>query len=317
MIFDDIGSFPLPEGISKDWVEKNYQSKEYAEMVKRAFIMKQKAGVELPNYPQFRDMNEMFLEIIRDENKQEEPFVVKRDEAVIVELEVLKEMRVEAVRVCVTGPFELYYREFGSKIYDDVLEAFGKSVARFVEKACEWKAVKCVSLDEPSLGTNPELQPNVDQIQIAYEKIKASVDVQIHLHSPVFYREVLEVDTINVIGIEAARDEKAMDFVDAEEIESYEKFLRVGVARSDFDAMIAEYNAKTGENIWGDVEKMEKALDEIESVERIRGRLKKAVEKFGERLKYIGADCGLMSFYSQELAFKHLKKIKEAKEGLQ
>ena len=99
MIFDDIGSFPLPEGISKDWVEKNYQSKEYAEMVKRAFIMKQKAGVELPNYPQFRDMNEMFLEIIRDENKQEEPFVVKRDEAVIVELEVLKEMRVICKRM--------------------------------------------------------------------------------------------------------------------------------------------------------------------------------------------------------------------------
>ncbi len=316
MIFDDIGSFPLPEGISREWVEKNYESKEYREMVKRAFIMKQRAGVELPNYPQFRDMNEMFLSVIRDESKQESPFVVKKSEAKIVELEALKEMKVDAVRVCVTGPFELYYREFGSKIYDDVLEAIAKSVARFVENACEWEAVKCVSLDEPSLGTNPELQPTIDQILLAYERIPRSVDVQIHLHSPVFYREVLEVESISVIGIEAARDEKALEFVDKEDLESYDKYLRVGVARSDFDAIMAEYSSAKGKNVWGNEELMEKALSEIESVDRIRARIRKALDVFGDRVKFIGPDCGLMSFYSQELAFNHLKRIKEAKEGV-
>ncbi|RLE45728.1 MAG: 5-methyltetrahydropteroyltriglutamate--homocysteine methyltransferase, partial [Candidatus Methanomethylicota archaeon] len=54
MIFDDIGSFPLPVGINREWVNKNLKTKEYEEMVQRAFLMKSKY-VECPNYPQFRD----------------------------------------------------------------------------------------------------------------------------------------------------------------------------------------------------------------------------------------------------------------------
>ncbi len=42
MKVDDIGSFPLPEGITRDWIAQNLQSKEYEEMVQRAFLMKAK-----------------------------------------------------------------------------------------------------------------------------------------------------------------------------------------------------------------------------------------------------------------------------------
>ncbi|NOY10819.1 MAG: methionine synthase [Archaeoglobi archaeon] len=315
MIFDDIGSFPLPEGITREWVNANLNTKEYAEMVKRAFLMKVNAGVDVPTYPQFRDMNEMFLDLIKNPEYQEDVYVIRREYARIREVEAVLEMDVKAMRVCITGPFELYYKEFGPVIYDDALEKIGISISRFIENL-DSDVVKCVSLDEPSLGTNPELQPTKEQIQLAYEKIDFPGDVQIHLHSPLFYTEVLDVEQINVIGIESARDEKAMDFVDREDLESYDKYLRVGVGRSDIDGIIAEYNTKHGVNVWGDREGMMRAIDEVESPERIRSRIERAIKLFEDRLKYIGPDCGLFSFPSQEHAVRILENINRAREML-
>ncbi len=312
MIFDDIGSFPLPYGMSREWVERNFETREYAEMVRRAYLMKVNAGVELPNYPQFRDMNRMFLDPIKNQEFQDEPYLIKKRYATIPEVEALMDMNLDSLRVCITGPFELYYREFGAVIYDDVIDKIAKSVARFVENLDE-NVVKCVSLDEPSLGTNPELQPSREQMELAYSRISFSGDVQIHLHSPLFYTEVLEIEPINVIGIESARDERAMDFVDVEDLESYDKFLRVGIARSDIDGIVAEYNSRHGVNVWGDDEGIMDAINEIESSEKIAERITKSVELFGERLKYIGPDCGLFSFPSQDHAIKLLESIREAK----
>ena len=313
MIFDDIGSFPLPEGITREWVNGNLHTKEYAEMVKRAFLMKINAGVEMPTYPQFRDMNEMFLDLIKNPEYQEDVYVIKREHAKIREVEAVLEMDVNAIRVCITGPFELYYREFGPVIYDDALERIAISLSRFVDNL-DSDVVKCISLDEPSLGTNPELQPTKEQIHLAYEKIDFSSDVQIHLHSPLFYTEVLDVEQINVIGIESARDERAMDFVDIEDLESYDKFLRVGVGRSDIDGIIAEFNSKHGVNVWGDWEGMMRAIDDIESPEKISSRISRAMDLFEDRLRYIGPDCGLFSFPSQEHAVKLLENIRKARE---
>ena len=311
MIFDDIGSFPLPEGIKREWIDENLESKEYAEMIKRAFLMKVNAGVELPNYPQFRDMNKMFLDLIKNPEYQEDAYLIKKKFAKIREVEALKEMEVNGIRVCVTGPFELYYREFGPVIYDDILENLSKSVSRFIENLDD--RVKCVSIDEPSLGVNPELQPSKDQIELAFEKIKFKRDVQIHLHSPLFYLQLLEVESIDVIGIEAAKDEKALNFLDKEDLESYDKYVRIGVVRSDIDGILAEYYEKFKVNAWEDSEEILKAIDIIESPSAIEKRISKALKLFGDRLRYIGPDCGLFSFPSQEHAVKLLENIKKAK----
>ena len=315
MIFDDIGSFPLPAGIRREWAEKNYGTKEYAEMVKRAYLMKLKAGVELPNYPQFRDMNQMFLNPIKNEEFQEEPYLIRKKHALIPEVSALMDMEVEALRVCITGPFEIYYREFGGIIYNDLLDKIAMSIERFVENLNP-DVVRCISFDEPSLGTNPELQPTHDQLETAYGKMKFSGDVQIHLHSPLFYTEILDLRSINVIGIESARDERAMDFVDPEDLESHDKFLRIGIARSDIDGIVAEYNSRYRVNVWGDPDKIGLAIDEIENPETIEKRLRRALDLFGERLKYIGPDCGLFSFPSQENAVKLLENVREAKERI-
>ena len=314
MLFDDIGSFPLPEGITRTWIDKNLETKEYEEMVQRAFLMKVKSGVERPNYPQFRDMIEQFMAVIRNPEYQDEAYLVAKKYAIIKELEAVEKMECDAIRICVTGPFELYYKEFGSVIYDDILSNLSISISRFVENALKYDNVKCVSIDEPSLGLSPELQPDQEQIKIAFGNFKFDVDIQIHLHSPLYYTNLLDVDTIDVIGIEAAKDPKTLDLVDVEDLKSYDKRVRVGIARSDIDGIVGEFNAKHNVNAWKDRTLIAKAVEEIENVETIRKRLENAYSKFENRIAYIGPDCGLFSFPSQEVAMILLKNVKKALE---
>ncbi|WP_290597171.1 MULTISPECIES: methionine synthase [unclassified Archaeoglobus] len=311
MKVDDIGSFPIPRGISREWITRNLESKEYEEMVQRAFLMKAK-HLDCPNYPQFRDMIEMFMEPIK--TYQEDAYLIERSRAVIPELEYVQKMDVDSVRVCITGPFELYYREFGGVIYDDILLNLAESVRRFAENACRFENVKCVSIDEPSLGIAPDLQPEDELLKRAFE-YNFKADVQIHLHEPLFYEKILETD-IDIIGIECAKKPENMDFIDVEVVESADKRLRIGVARSDIDGIIAEFNAANNVNAWGNEELISLAIDEIEPIEKIAERLKKAKEKFGDLIAYVGPDCGLFSFPTQELALQLLRNLRKAVESV-
>ncbi|WP_456329118.1 methionine synthase [Archaeoglobus sp.] len=307
MKVDDIGSFPLPKGITRDWVERNLGTKEYEEMVQRAFMMKAKF-LDAPTYPQFRDMIKMFIEPIKA--FQEEPYLISKNKAVIPELEYVEKIKADSVRVCITGPFELYYKEFGGVIYEDVLLNLAESVRRFVENAARYDNVVCVSIDEPSLGLAPDLQPDEELLQKALE-YNIPQDVQIHLHEPLYYEKILET-SIDVIGIECAKKPENMDFIDAEVVASAEKKLRIGVARSDIDGIIAEFNAMHGVNAWGNEELISLAIQKVEPVEKIAERIKMAKDRFGELLAYIGPDCGLFSFPSQELAIQLLENVRKA-----
>lgn len=311
MLFDDIGSFPLPTGITRDWAEKNFMSKEYEEMVQRAFLMKSKF-IEVPNYPQFRDMVRMFLEPIKNPELQDDAYLISEKDAIIPEVEYVEKMRVERLRVCITGIFELYYREFGGVIYEDVLQNFAESVYRFARNATKHANVVCLSFDEPSLGVTPDLQPTKDQIERAYD-FKLNVDTQVHLHEPLFYDRFLETG-IKIIGIEAAREPKKMEAVDAEILESSEKRLRIGVARTDIDCIISEFNAMHNVNAWKSEDLSMLAIEEFEPTEKILDRIRIAKEKFGDLVSYIGPDCGLFAFPSQKTALKLLENVKKAKE---
>lgn len=314
MKFDDIGSFPLPPGIDRDWVERNLSTREFEELAQRAFVMKVKAGVEVANYPQFRDMVRMFLDLIKDEAFQEDAYLIKKKHAKIPEFHALEGLNYSGdVRVCITGPFEIYLAEFGSVIYEDILASISRSLARFAENTIESRLkVTCLSLDDPSLGLNPELQPTPEQMEIAYENFNFNVDVQIHLHAPLYYSNFLDVKTIDVIGIESAKDEKVLEFIDKEELESHEKKLRIGISRSDIDSMIAYFNQKYGVNAWKDEKLILKAIDELEGADNILRRIKKAYDLFGDLIAYIGPDCGLGGFPTQGSAVKLLENTAEA-----
>lgn len=141
IIYDDIGSYPLPEGVSRDWLQVQFENdpdnEKLKSVVSDVFRQKIDAGVEVPTYPQLRDMNNQFLSIIKDPGCCDEPFRVREEAAVIAELEMIEQAALlyyqqtgerPDIRICVTGPVELYLQEFGSSEYTDILNQLAESV---------------------------------------------------------------------------------------------------------------------------------------------------------------------------------------------
>ena len=98
MLSSDIGSIPPIKEIKLIWKGANktnsllpflgVSDKEYEafkEAITTTFVDKLNAGVDVPNYPQFRDMNEMFFALMNGIKKTEQGMVaVKRIKAKLV-----------------------------------------------------------------------------------------------------------------------------------------------------------------------------------------------------------------------------------------
>jgi 5-methyltetrahydropteroyltriglutamate--homocysteine methyltransferase len=326
ILFDDIGSFPLPKGISREWVEQAKKSNDpkLPDLLKSAMQQKIDAGVDVPTYPQFRDMNQMFLEIINDESAQEEPLIIRMDRARIMELSAMEDVGAQYlkktgkklnIRLCVTGPIELYLKQFGGTAYKDVLNAFAASIDRFVSNSIDNAKqfrIAVISIDEPSIGINPQIMFNdADMIEALTLATKTSglnkIDTEIHLHSPLHYKLVCRVPSIGIIGVESAANPSYLDLIDKKDLGDYDKFLRVGVSRTDIFGMAAVLNEKYNTNVWKEPAKLDEITTQMETPQIIAKRLEKAYSIFGDRIKYAGPDCGLGSWPSQELASNLLK----------
>jgi 5-methyltetrahydropteroyltriglutamate--homocysteine methyltransferase len=57
---------------------KTLGARKTVQIINAAFQQKVDAGVEAPTYPQYQDMNEQFLSVIRDPENIEEPFKSKK-----------------------------------------------------------------------------------------------------------------------------------------------------------------------------------------------------------------------------------------------
>ena len=329
MIFDDIGSYPLPDGLTREWIKEAftaietpaYKDKLY-EVIKDALWQKLNAGVEVPNYPQFQNMITQFSEPIMDADRVEAPLLVKEAEAKIPELDAVEELAVAykdqkgeklKLRICVTGPIELYYKLFTPPVYSDVLSNIANSVGRFIKRAIEGAKhyeVVCASIDEPSMGLDPRIEEEgiITALELASEyAYRRGIDTQIHLHSPIFYETVCRVEGLKVIGLESAAKPSLLTLIDKNQLENYDKFLRIGVSRTDILSMAAEYDEIHHTNAFKDKGVLETIVREYNSPEKVTKRLEKAYALFGERIRYVGPDCGLGPFPSQELAFMALK----------
>ena len=84
IFFDDVGSFPLPKGVRL----KSLSREQYLDLVRDVLAQKSRAGVEVPTYPQFRDMIRMFMDDIENPAYAESPYLIKKEYARIMELEV-------------------------------------------------------------------------------------------------------------------------------------------------------------------------------------------------------------------------------------
>lgn len=337
IISDDIGSFPLPAGADREQIRKTASmiaSGTATKADRTGFdpiigeMMQKKidSGIMRPNYPQVTDMIEFYRELMDEFPEEDEPFLVQKKHAVIPELFALEAAGKKylndtgeplRIRVYVTGPLELYLKCAGGNVQEDLLMNIAKSVSRFIENSLiETSCLKTsvLAIDEPSLGLNPNLAVNKDVLADAWEiaaKKAGRRDVAMHLHSVNSVDTLYSVDKINVIGVEYAASPKALDLLDKSEIESYDKFLRVGVTRTDISKMVAEYNERYATDLWKTKE-YSCLAEKMENVRNITKRLQKAYGLFGERIKYAGPDCGMGSWPSQDAAFALLKNAADA-----
>jgi 5-methyltetrahydropteroyltriglutamate--homocysteine methyltransferase len=303
IFFDDIGSYPLPKGTRLDGLSKE----QYLDLLRDVLAQKISAGVEVPTYPQFRDMIRMFMDPIENPDLTESPYLIKKENTEIIELQAVSPG--QEVRVCVTGPLELYISAFGATNYSDILYNLAESVARFLERAKEQGKISVASLDEPSLGISSNVVFGEDDILKALEIASRpcrGMDCEVHLHSPLYAEPCARVPGINIVGVESAANPDYLKLVDKKMLEDTDTYLRAGIARTDILAMAARRNEQLGVNLWNDLSMLEKEIFGMESPQVMEKRLEKAYGLFGARLKAVGPDCGLGSWPSQKMAHKLL-----------
>ncbi|MEM4704898.1 MAG: hypothetical protein QXJ02_07530 [Candidatus Bathyarchaeia archaeon] len=336
-LVDDVGSFPLPAGVSQDNFNKAYVKARQAiinkndvrkddfllenfyNVIVSSFKAKCTVGLDVANYPQHYDMHQQIAELIQ-KAMEKGSYVVDEAHAVIPEVHVInneaKRLSEEigrkiALRVCVTGPLEMYLRIVGVVAYSDVLMMFAETVRRFAKNAIlNTKHVETavVSLDEPSYGfqePSAEREALLRALEKAFDFTGATR--QLHLHSPLKVADVLSLGNLDVVSFEFAASPKNIESISKRMLDSADKQIRVGITRTDIDSIIAEFHEK------GITNPPPEQLVENEAT--IRKRFLLAKEKYGERMTFTGPDCGLGGWPSQETAQLLLARTVKAVKG--
>ncbi|MBS7632737.1 hypothetical protein KEJ15_03830 [Candidatus Bathyarchaeota archaeon] len=335
---DDVGSFPLPPAVDRKTFEKVYvlareaASKgedlrknsflaDFCQIVTDSFRLKCSTGLDVVNYPQHYDMHKQFAEVIH-KAMDSGTYIVAEKDAVIPEVQLIsseaKSLCEELgsplrLRVCITGPLELYLWEIGKIGFKNVLFMFAETVRRFARNSVlnsKYVRTEVVSLDEPSFGFQ-EVSADNDLVVEVFEKAFdfSGVVKQIHLHSPARASDLLKVGNLDVLSFEYAASPKNLGSITKKALEEADKSLRVGVARTDVDAVRAELYDK------GVAEPSADQLVESEKI--IQKRFVQVKEIYGERLSFTGPDCGLGGWPTQESAFLLLKRTVNAIRALE
>lgn len=332
IISDDMGSFPLPEGVNRREIESialeiitgNPSEKDrenFSQIVSEIMNKKIESGLMRPNYPQIRDMISSFSYLIENFYEEKEPWMVKKEFALIPEISTLDNVAKKyfeskgkslKIRVCFTGPMELYLKKVGNQIQGDLLLNLAKSISRFIENSIldkNYIKTRLICIDEPSLGINPNVIAEDEDLIKAWEisvKNLKRLDVQLHLHSINDLDRIYQVDGIKILGIESAEYPRNLELIDKSDLELYDKFLRVGISRTNINGMIAEFNDRFKIDLWKE-KNFNVLMEKMENSRIIEKRLSNAWKIFNDRIKYAGPDCGLGSWPNQEIAFQLLK----------
>ncbi|MCW4002050.1 MAG: hypothetical protein NWE97_02535 [Candidatus Bathyarchaeota archaeon] len=352
----DSGSFPFfgdvekfLEGAARFGVYSVDDSVKFFEKkVVECFIDKLGAGVDVPNYPQFRDMNEMFLTMMEGVERARGGYLetkipsVKADRNYIPEVLAIKtnsqkiyEERGEPfeVRTCVTGPYTLsslfVHRDKG------IFSRLGDAISQIVENnvfSGKHGKVSVVAVDEPVFGLQDD--PLIDfgsegreNLRKAWESIFTKAKIKgaqtlLHLHN-----------TVNDLFWET----KALDIIDShvddpiyqmkktkDNLDSTDKFLKANISTSDFDTLIKNriiailqqketevaLNKKIAETWTSIINRKTDPETFLEKTNIMKKRLNELVGRFGEeRIPLAGPECGLKSFPTYECALGCLKSV--------
>jgi 5-methyltetrahydropteroyltriglutamate--homocysteine methyltransferase len=355
----DSGSLPsvgdsakFLEGTKRFSLRQKDESAEYFEKrVVESFLDKIGVGIDVPNYPQFRDMNEMILCMMDGLEKLKEGYLetavpsLRTDNSQMPEVLAIEQnsqliheraAKQFEVRVCVAGPYTLAslfpYRDEGT------FSRLGNVISQILETnlfSNKHGKTSLVSVDEPLFGLMDD--PHIDfgskgreNLLAAWETICSKVksknaQTMMHLHStanPLFW-DVPSLDVIDShVDDPLIRMKKT-----GELLESRDKFLKASLAVNDFDTLIkekivADSPEKLAESdvneriadVWTGIRNGKVDSEKfLETVDTMKGRLVNVVERFGaERVLYAGPECGLKGYPTYEIAFECLRRVASA-----
>ena len=336
-LYDDVGSFPLPPYIDKDSFKQFYWTaykglanktdifehrgihNYFIHPVLQSFQLKLNSGVEIVNYPQHMDMYLQFLKPIAD--YETDPNLISSEKAFIPEMIAIEKFAKEQyersekplhVKICVTGPIELYIRKIDFTIYLDMAYNFAKSVNSFIKNSLfdeDYLKTSLISIDEPSFGYIDVVNVNDDDLIKIFDKCLEGVDVtsQIHLHTLNRASIPLQSKKIDVLTCEYASDNT--NVIPKKDLDQYDKFIRVGITRTNISSLMAEALDKGVPQ--EDFKSYEGNMNLIDPKERIEKNLKDALNRYGDRLKYVGPDCGLSGWFPPQVAYELLHRTYE------
>lgn len=351
----DAGSIPLTgdfkkylEGATNYGRASNESTEFFEQNVVSVFVDKVEAGIDVPNYPQFRDMTEMFFDMIEGISKvdggyiETAPIVIKNGMTAIPEVSAIKNRanliaeKLGApfnVRVCITGPYTLAsrfaYKDKGT------FTRLGNVLAQILEGNIfrnKHDTVQLVSIDEPVFGLVDD--PLLDYGSEGRENLLKAWEI--------LAQKIRAEDAQSVLHLHTTRDElfwnvKSLDIIEShvddsfyqakstgERLEATDKFTKASIAVTDFDQLIrnkttTESNQKLSETnlnekiaeTWTNINK--RRIDPnsfIEDTNLMKKRLTKILELFGEnRVPYAGPECGLRSFPTYDSALECLKRV--------
>ena len=353
----DSGSLPIMgdsakflDGAKGFSLHKTEESAEYFEKtVVESFIDKIRVNIDVPNYPQFRDMNAMFLSMIDGLEKTSAGYLetktlsLRTNNSQMPELLAIEQNsqliqeKTEApfeVRVCVTGPYTLasFFPYRDEQIYSRIANVISQLLGTNLFSNKHGKTT-LVSVDEPLFGLLDD--PLIDfgsqgreHLRSAWEtifhKIKSEkAKTMIHLHStanPLFW----DIPSLEVIDSHVADPLHQMKKT-GELLESKDKFLKASITVNDFDLLIKQKILGDSSNKkLSDSDTNEKIAEAwtcikngtvnpevfLETVETMKKRLINVVERFGEdRILYAGPECGLKGYSTYENALECLRRV--------
>ena len=360
----DVGSLPFV-GDSRKFVEgasrfSLYSADESAEFFEKkvleGLLDKIRVGIDVPNFPQFRDMNEMFLSMMDGVERIKGGYLetkipsVKTNRSSIPEVMVIEKnsQRIQEkkgaafeMRICVTGPYTL--SSFFPYKREDIFIRLGNVISQIVENSIfndKHGRVSLVSVDEPVFGLQDDAlidfgSEGRENLRRAWEsifhKVKSkNAQTLMHLHSTV---DELFWDIESLEILESHVDDPLQQKKNTKEkLESTDKFLKASVAVNDFDTLIKKRIAADSREKLTESDVNERIADVwtgikhgtvdseifLESVDAMKNRLVKVVERFGaERVPYAGPECGLKGYPTYETAIECLRRVSSAIESFE
>lgn len=355
----DVGSLPLAGDVNKflegancfGSLTEGLRAQYFERKIVEGFLHKMQAGILVPNYPQFRDMSDMFLSMIDGVERVKGGYMetgtlsLHSGKGILPEVEAIRKHSQDfyeklgssfKTRISITGPYTLA----SQFLYKDkrIFSRLGDVLAQIVESNVfgnKYGSVSLVALDEPVFGLvdDPLMDRGSDareNLHKAWELIfeKASsknAQTCLHIHSTrdELFWEIKPLQTIeshvNDSIYEAKRTKQLL--------ESTDKSLNASITVTDFDQLIRNYmvatsqqkmsetviNEKIGDT-WKNIkEEKVNPLIFLESKESMQKRLIKLMEDFGaNRISYSVPECGLRGFPTYECALECLRRVANA-----